>query len=118
MSAVLYYDGLCPLCAKEMRILRRLKTESLQLVDIHAANLSEDEKAKRLQVLHLEIAPGDYLLGVEASVAAWSYTSVGWILRPLQWRVFASLVEGIYARWAKRRYQKLYGCSADLGCER
>lgn len=118
MSAVLYYDGLCPLCAKEMRVLRRWKSDSLQLLDIHAAELSGDEKAARLQVLHLEIAPGNYLLGVEASVAAWSYTSLGWILRPLQWRIIAPLAKSVYARWAKRRYEKLYGCSADLGCER
>jgi predicted DCC family thiol-disulfide oxidoreductase YuxK len=118
MSAVLYYDGLCPLCAKEMRVLRRWKSESLQLVDIHAADLNEDEKAKRLQVLHLETSPGTYLLGVDASVAAWSYTAFGWVLRPLQWRLFAPLVQGIYARWAKRRYEKLYGCTPSLGCER
>jgi predicted DCC family thiol-disulfide oxidoreductase YuxK len=118
MSAVLYYDGLCPLCAKEMRVLRRWKSDALQLVDIHTTDLSEDEKAKRLQVLHLEISPGNYLLGVEASVAAWSFTSFGWVLAPLQWRVLAPFVNGIYARWAKRRYEKLYGCSASLGCER
>jgi predicted DCC family thiol-disulfide oxidoreductase YuxK len=118
MSAVLYYDGLCPLCEKEMRVLRRWKSDTLQLVDIHATDLSEDEKTKRLKVLHLELSPGNYLLGVEASVAAWSYTSFGWLLRPLQWRFLAPLVQGIYARWAKQRYEKLYGCAASLGCER
>lgn len=118
MSVVLYYDGLCPLCAKEMRLLQRWKSDLLQLVDIHTTDLNDAEKAKRLQVLHLELSPGNYLLGVQASVAAWSYTSFGWILRPLQWRVLAPAVNHVYARWAKRRYQRLYGCSADLGCER
>jgi predicted DCC family thiol-disulfide oxidoreductase YuxK len=37
MKETLYYDGACPLCAREMKHLAKLKRDSLNLVDIHQA---------------------------------------------------------------------------------
>ena len=36
----LYYDGACPLCAREMKHLAKLKRDSLTLVDIHGLEIS------------------------------------------------------------------------------
>jgi predicted DCC family thiol-disulfide oxidoreductase YuxK len=116
MQAVLYYDGKCPLCAKEMRHLRRLKSDSLNLVDIHALELDAEIKQERLQVLHLELENGEFVTGVDASVRAWRYTRVGWLLAPLRWAIFKPVVDWVYAKWAQRRYDKLYGCKTGV-CE-
>ena len=116
MRAVLYYDGKCPLCAKEMRHLNRLKSDTLSLVDIHSLDLSEPVRQARLQVLHLEIESGEFIKGVDASVAAWRHTRIGWLLTPLRWAVFKPVVDWVYTKWAQRRYDKLYGCKTGV-CE-
>ncbi len=36
----LFYDGSCPLCAREIRTLRRLQTGNLIFADIHVQNPS------------------------------------------------------------------------------
>ncbi len=111
MTAVLYFDGQCPICAKEMKLLNRWKSDGLALVDVHSADLSETLKAQRLQILYLELGDGKALQGVDASVAAWSYTPFGWLLSPLRWFWLKPLVDVIYQRWAARRYQRLYACA-------
>jgi predicted DCC family thiol-disulfide oxidoreductase YuxK len=110
MRAVLYYDGQCPLCAREMQHLRRLKSDALSLVDIHALDLDEPIKQARLQILHLELEGGEFITGVDASVGAWRYTRVGWLLAPLRWPLVRPIVDWVYAKWAQRRYEKLYNC--------
>ena len=42
----LYYDGACPLCAREMKHLAKLKRDSLELVDIHNTDITDDMPSK------------------------------------------------------------------------
>ncbi len=109
--STLYYDGRCPLCAHEMRWLARYKSADLQLADIHSViNLSDEEREAMLRRLHLQTESGEWLLGVDANVKAWSYTPIGFLWKPLRWKWFAPLVDRLYARWADRRYRCSYTC--------
>lgn len=111
-AASLFYDGQCPLCAKEMRLLRKLKNAKLQLIDIHQMkSLPTSERERLLRRLHLREANGNWLVDVDASVAAWSFTRFGFLLQPLRWRLWAPLVDKFYERWADKRYCRLYGCT-------
>ncbi|UTF61850.1 thiol-disulfide oxidoreductase DCC family protein [Gilvimarinus sp. DA14] len=103
MKATLYYDGYCQLCSREMRWLRRLKSSELQLVDVHEATLSEYQRQQMLYSLHVQFADDSWAIGVEANVAAWSYTPIGFLWRPLLWPGIRSLAESAYRRWAERR---------------
>ena len=111
MKDTLYFDGRCPLCAKEITLLRRLKESSLELVDIHSREheLISCTKSKLdlLSVLHLKTSKGDWLYGVDASVSAWRHTSFGWILMPLRWPVIRPIVDRFYDNWANKRACKL-----------
>lgn len=110
----LYFDGHCPLCKKEMAVLKRLKSSQLRLVDIHAAaELSDEEKAEFLAVLHLRLPNGAYLKGVDANVAAWSFTPIGFLWKPLRWKFWRSEVDKIYLRWAENRYCRNYACQSQ-----
>jgi len=110
-EARLYYDGQCPLCCYEMRHLRELKSPELSLVDLHQEpELDARQRERMLRRLHLQRADGRWFLGVEASLAAWSYTSWGWLLKPLQWPILAPVADRLYTLWAERRYRKRYGC--------
>jgi len=117
---VLYYDGQCPLCTKEMAKLARLKDHQLELRDVHS--LASDtpqaddttmpgaptpDKDTLLRVLHLE-RNGQFLTGIDANIAAWEHTQYGHLWRWMRWPLIRPLVEWFYARWALWRYNKLY----------
>lgn len=115
----LYYDGLCPLCCAEVRLLRRIQRGGLVLADIHqqpeCAGLPSREQL--LRTLHLCTEAGAWLTGVEATVQAWSHTGRGWLFRPLLWPGFAVLSRWGYSVWAQRRYRRRYACNVCVGGE-
>lgn len=114
-QATLFYDGNCPLCQHEMTLLARRKSEHLRLVNIHTSGLlTAQERLAMLRRLHLQQADGKWLVGVDASVAAWRYGGLGWLLAPLRWPVLGKLVDALYTRWAERRFRKLYGTGETL----
>ena len=115
----LYFDGLCPMCTKEIDLLRRLNNGGLSFVDIHECSLEllVPSKVDMLKVLHLMTADGNWLTGAPASVKAWSHTHWGWIFKPLLWPFFSLLVDYIYKIWAARRYSRLYDCDVCSGVD-
>ena len=119
MTATLYYDGHCPLCTKEINLLRNIHRGDLAFEDIHnQTHYTEASREKMLKMLHLQDAEGHWHIGADATVLAWSHTSYGWLFKPLRWPVIGSIVDVIYSAWAKRRYHKLYECGACQAIER
>ncbi len=117
-TEILYFDGSCPLCQSEMRSLRKHKSSALTLVDIHSVkHLDAIQREALLRRLHLRLPDGSWLVGVDASVRAWSHTRWGWLLKPLRWPLLGPLVEFVYRHWADRRYQRRYGCESCGGSE-
>lgn len=111
----LYYDGLCPLCQREMKLLRRLKSDALRLLDIHKQwQLPAEERESMLRQLHLRLPDGRWMIGADASVEAWRYTRIGWLIKPLRWPLIGSIVDRVYRRWALSRFQRLYGSGRYL----
>ena len=107
----LFYDGQCPLCAKEIRLLRRLADDGLQFSDIH--RLSEPHEPGReqlLKTLHLKTDDGGWATGLRATVTAWRHTRLGWLFAPLLWPGLEFVASRVYRRWADRRFDKRY-CS-------
>jgi hypothetical protein len=45
----LYYDGNCPLCLREIRVLQKLRDERLQLMDVHSYNPAPGEPTHHYQ---------------------------------------------------------------------
>ncbi|MDP4652461.1 MAG: DUF393 domain-containing protein [Haliea sp.] len=111
MPDILYYDGQCPLCTREMAKLGQLCDGELQLQDIHGLT-SETELPDRdtlLRTLHLKTADGQLLTGIDANVMAWQHTRFGPLWRWLQWPVIRPVAEAAYRFWAQRRFRRLYG---------
>ena len=114
---ILYYDGNCPLCLREIRALARLGDQGLQLVDAHSYEPGSDEPSRESMLLrlHLKTAEGSWLSGVDATVKAWSHTRWGFLFRPLRWPLLAPLADRAYDYWARRRFDGLY---CDSSCAR
>ncbi len=110
MPDTLYYDGKCPLCAKEITLLAKLKDRNLILSDIHsvsAGRASWPDQREMLRVLHLKTQSGKWLVGLDANVAAWQHTRIGWLFSPLRWPIIRLFADRVYGWWANRRYCRL-----------
>jgi predicted DCC family thiol-disulfide oxidoreductase YuxK len=110
----LHYDGNCPLCMREVRLLRRIARPGLALVDLNEVpeQPGQPTRQTRLTTLHLLTAEGKWLTGVDATVRAWSHTRWGFLFRILRWPLIGPLADAAYRYWARKRYQRLYGCSS------
>lgn len=115
MKDILFYDGDCSMCLQEIKILERHKDDGLELINIHnntsqevIGNLSDIEL---LSVLHLRSANGEWLKGLDATVAAWKHTKFSWIFAPLRWPLINRLADWFYYRWANKRACRLGYCN-------
>ena len=107
----LYYDGRCPLCTAEIDRLRQLGDRSLALVDIHSLEDTAGlpDRGALLERLYLRRADNVLLSGLDANVAAWRHTRLGFLWAPLRWPLLRLVADAIYNRWAAWRYHRLYG---------
>ena len=112
MTDTLYYDGSCPLCRKEIKLLKKLAGGNLAFEDIHALpeNGAKPSKEALLKRLHLQINNDRWLTGLDANVYAWSKTPYGWLFKILRWPIIRQFADHMYQQWADRRYQKRYRC--------
>lgn len=111
----LFYDGQCPLCSKEIATLRKLETGDLVFADVHVQNNRKGmlpERDTLLRRLHLLTGDGYWLVGLPATVRAWSHTRLGFLFKPLLWPLVYPLANRVYCSWADRRYQRKYDCHA------
>lgn len=106
---ILYYDGSCPLCQREMAHLERLKSSTLVLQDIHnlAPDANTPDRSTLLKSLHLR--RGDtWIVGLEANIAAWQHTRLGALWRFLSWPIVKPVANWLYRQWAERRFANRY----------
>jgi predicted DCC family thiol-disulfide oxidoreductase YuxK len=107
----LYYDGSCAQCSGEMRLLMKLKNETLELVNIHELNgtsqVDSIDKNELLSVLHLQTDQGIWVKGLDANVRAWRHTHFGWLIMPLRWPVIRKIADKVYYHWANKRACRL-----------
>ncbi|WP_277372653.1 DUF393 domain-containing protein [Pseudomonas sp. AA-38] len=104
----LYYDGDCPLCAREIRLLRKHASPTrLLLVDISAANFDPAVLGLSLTAmrerLHARWADGQWLLGLDASLWSWQAAGLGTWVAPLRWRPLRPLLEWGYRLFCRLR---------------
>jgi len=111
----LFYDGQCPLCAREISTLRKLQRGQLIFADIHgqgAGNPNLPGREALLRRLHLMTWTGEWITGLRANVRAWSHTPFGFLLKPLLWPGIFQCASWLYEHWADRRYVRRYACTS------
>lgn len=104
----LYFDGECPLCAREIKLLRRRAIEArLLLIDIS----SEDFDASALgftfeqmqSSLHASFADGRWVTGLDATLWSWRAAGLGIWATPLTWRALRPVFELGYSLFCRLR---------------
>jgi predicted DCC family thiol-disulfide oxidoreductase YuxK len=98
---------------REVRLLKRIAGPGLALVDLNAVpdQPGQPTRLTKLTNLHLQTAGGEWLTGVDATVRAWSHTRWGFFFKVLRWPLIGPLADAAYRFWARKRYQRLYGCA-------
>ena len=106
---VLYFDGGCKLCHREISHLALMQDGNLQLVDIHSLESKPDLPTTSTLLKSLHLRRGEqWLIGLSANIAAWQHTRIGWLWAWLNWPIIFPIANFFYQHWARRRYAKLY----------
>lgn len=116
------YDGECPLCAREIGMLRRLDAGRgrLDLEDIAAPGFDPARYGTTLHELmariHGVLPDGTRVEGVEVFRRAYSAVGLGWLVAPTRWPLLRPLADAAY-RWFARNRLRLTGrrdaCTSD-----
>ena len=109
MKNSLFYDSRCPMCRHEINILARFKDDKLALIDIHSKDNQQEIKTdiELMAVLHLQTNNGQWLTGLDATVAAWQHTPFGVFFKILRWPIIRQCSDWFYIRWARKRQCQL-----------
>lgn len=107
---ILYYDGDCPLYAREIRLLsRHADTEHLLLIDIGGADFQANSvgigKAILANRLHARFADGQWVTGLDATLWSWRAAELGRWATPLTWRPLRPVFELGYRLFCRLRPQ-------------
>ncbi|QNI70743.1 thiol-disulfide oxidoreductase DCC family protein [Cyanobium sp. NS01] len=108
------YDGGCPLCLREVRLLRARDQQRhgdqpvLAFIDIDAAGYDPSAHAgityrDAMGTIHGISGDGELLSGVEVFRRAYGLVGLGWIYAPTRWPLVQPLVESLYQLWARWR---------------
>ena len=100
-----WHDGDCPLCRREIAMMRRLDTRgAIEFVDVAGPGTCPLDRAEMLSRFHAREAGGPLLSGAAAFAAMWRVIPV---LRPLgeaaRSRLVSSVLERLYLRFLRVR---------------
>lgn len=116
-----FYDGDCPLCMREMGMLKKLdKRNCIQFTNIAARDFDRErlgiEWSKLMERMHARLPDGTIVTGVEAFRRLYAAVGFG----PLVWLSRAPglthLLDFGYEKFAKNRLRLTGRCTSDA-CE-
>ena len=111
------YDGECPLCAREVAMLRRLDRgrgrvgfEDIAAPDFDFAR-HDRTHAELMARIHGVLPDGAVIEGVEVFRRAYAAVGLGWLVAPTRWPILRPLADAAY-RWFARNRLRLTGRDA------
>lgn len=121
-ALIIFYDGGCPLCVREMRHLARLnKRQQLQFENIHEADFSARfptvDVVRANQILHGQLPNGQMIYGLDVTHAAWSAVGRGWLTASLRWWGIRRVADWVYLWFARHRNQVSKWLTGAERCE-
>jgi predicted DCC family thiol-disulfide oxidoreductase YuxK len=125
MSALrVYYDGLCPLCVREMNKIKELDSNNqLDLQDINATDFSERfphiDPVKADRILHGELPDGRVILGLDVTCLAWKIVGKGHWFGFMRWPLIGPVADQMYLLFARHRHRisSWFGERGSIVCD-
>lgn len=113
-----FYDGECPLCLREIKMLQWLdRKNNVRFTDIAAADFSAEEYGKTMSEfmdeIHGRMPSGEWIIGVE--VFRQLYAAVGFklLVWPSRWPGISQLLDWSYRLFAKNRLRLTGRCTTE-----
>jgi len=128
----LLYDGACPLCCREVELLRRRDRRHngdqprLAFVDIDAPDydpaahggIGYAEAMGRIHALVGQgLGEGEVLRDVAVFRRAYALVGLGWLYAPSGWPLLNTLADGAYGLWASWRLRFTGRPSLEVLCQ-
>ena len=103
-----YFDGECPLCMREIRMLQRLdKGARIRFTDIAARDFEPAttglSMATLMDRIHGRLPNGERIEGVEVFRRLYRAVGFGWLLAWTAWPGFRTIADAAYRVFAKNR---------------
>ncbi|CAA7021810.1 unnamed protein product [Microthlaspi erraticum] len=106
------YDGDCPLCMREVNMLRERneKHGSIKFVDISSQDYSPEENQGLdyktvMGQIHAIQSDGNVVKGVEAFRRLYEEVGLGWVYTITKFEPIGKVADAVYDFWAKYRLQ-------------
>ncbi|MFK7734427.1 MAG: thiol-disulfide oxidoreductase DCC family protein [Pirellulaceae bacterium] len=117
-----FFDGDCPLCEKEIRMLRWMDRKNrLRFTNIAASDLDEaaigKSFAELMEEIHGRFPNGDWVIGVEVFRQLYSAVGLRWLVWPTRLPGLRWLANLGYRWFAKNRLRLTGRCDADCRVE-
>ena len=102
----MFYDGDCPLCLRETRLLRRLDSKGrIGFINIAAEDFDASDVGKTQQKLmaemHGRLSDGSWVTGVEVFRRLYAAVGFGWLVAPTRLPVIRTILDLGYQVFAK-----------------
>jgi predicted DCC family thiol-disulfide oxidoreductase YuxK len=109
-----FYDGGCPLCAREIAGLARLDRGRGRIAFVDIATPDFDaaahgvDHARLMARIHGRLPDGTWVEGMEVFRRAYGAVGLGWLLAPTGWPGLRPMFDAAY-RWFARNRRRLTG---------
>ncbi len=108
LKLILFYDGSCPLCAKEILLLKKYDTRNeIQFEDITLDNFSDRfnhiDLAKADAIIHGQLPDGEVITGMDVTFLAWEIVNHNKWLRLFKLPLLRPITDWCYLFFAKYR---------------
>ncbi|QDV79199.1 thiol-disulfide oxidoreductase DCC family protein [Botrimarina mediterranea] len=116
-----FFDGDCPLCRREIAMIRRWdKRDRVRFTDIAAAGFEAAAygvtQARLMAEIHGRDAQGNWLVGVEVFRRLYAAVGCGWIVSVTRWPVIRPALDVAYRLFARQRLRLTGRCEKGV-CE-
>jgi predicted DCC family thiol-disulfide oxidoreductase YuxK len=104
----LLYDGECPLCVREVRMLEKVNRKGrLAVEDIAVPGFDASQYGRTFEQLmgsiHGVLPDGKLVTGMEVFRRAYAAVGLGWLVAPTGWPVLEPLFDRLYTIFARNR---------------
>jgi len=103
-SITVYFDGECPLCAREVSWMKS-KKGTISYTDITKSDFSNLEKTKNelMTEIHAQLDNGEWIYGMDVIRKMYEDVGLGLLVSPTKWPILKTIFDFIYKIFAKYR---------------
>jgi len=120
MNFEVFFDGDCPLCVKEIRMLRALdrKRGRILFTDISASDFDAEATTglsydQLMAEIYGRMPSGELVTGMEVFRQLYGAVGLGFLFAPTKWPILRPAFDAIYSAFARNRLKLTGRCEGE-----